>query len=361
MKAACAVGEKCCLDPDDGVPYCGANNECLPTLTFPHFAGVTDEMFENICEGKSNSYPNSLLCLRRNYAKYGNNIFEYNGADATGQTETAANRRNAGCGGASRGGLACAARPLKLNGVNVSQTVAWNCDEFPMAALVQGGTGAAIRCVPARLNGFYGTLWQWFLSAHGYRKGLKMRIKITGCDYTEAPSLRGPIPKRAEDETVLASHGDLTVFSSNMFGGNSNGSNVVVIPLTADGGGSGVYTLDYRLTSGTIVTGSIMDEDGQTYETLDSLATGSSSTSSFTLGDSANGNVFFLGLTKDKDVRMDYTVKAPESTSSVGPSATATTGIPKSGAMKDWTVISDAWTQRGLVGVWILGIFTVNL
>lgn len=44
MRAACAVGEKCCLDPDDGVPYCGANNECLPTLTFPHFAGVTDEV-----------------------------------------------------------------------------------------------------------------------------------------------------------------------------------------------------------------------------------------------------------------------------------------------------------------------------
>jgi len=67
-------------------------------------------MFENICEG-----------LRRHYSTYGDNIFEYNGADSAGRATTARNRLDAGCGGR----LFCKARPFQGQTLNVP----WSCDE----------------------------------------------------------------------------------------------------------------------------------------------------------------------------------------------------------------------------------------
>ena len=46
MRAACPQGTKCCVD-SDGIPYCGANNDCYPTLTFPHVQGITDGLFSS--------------------------------------------------------------------------------------------------------------------------------------------------------------------------------------------------------------------------------------------------------------------------------------------------------------------------
>lgn len=67
----------------------------------------------------------------------------------------------------------------------------------------------------------------------------------------------------------------------------------------------------------------IIDEDGETYQNLGTLETGSSNTtSSFELESEDGGPVWFLGWTKYRDVEMEYEVTAPMPTSS---STTTTT------------------------------------
>lgn len=69
------------------------------------------------------------------------------------------------------------------------------------------------------------------------------------------------------------------------------------------------YSFAYQGT--TITSGVIIGEDGETYQTLSTLETGSSNTTSFELESEDDGPVWFLGLTKSRDVEMEYGVTAP--------------------------------------------------
>lgn len=41
---SCPTGDLCCKDEDG--PYCSQSSTCLPTLKFPHYHGITDEVSE---------------------------------------------------------------------------------------------------------------------------------------------------------------------------------------------------------------------------------------------------------------------------------------------------------------------------
>ncbi|KAH6716214.1 hypothetical protein BKA61DRAFT_340121 [Leptodontidium sp. MPI-SDFR-AT-0119] len=92
LRQSCPNGSKRCLDNSrkDAPPYCA--KDCVPTLRFLHIEGITDEIFENVCDG-----------LRREYQNITSNEYTWNGRGKAGRQLKRKNRRNAGCGGSSSG------------------------------------------------------------------------------------------------------------------------------------------------------------------------------------------------------------------------------------------------------------------
>jgi len=293
---------KCCVD-EDGDHYCAKS--CVPSLIIPYLEleDFLDEIFENMCKGtlasSTTTDPNSaILTLRRETGK-----------DLQRLKNRA--RRAAGCGG-------------KLRCLPGS-----NCDEFPFASTVEGGSGATIKCVPIEQNlwqSSYMTSWQSEqLKLGTLVRGGQFRVVLKNIDCSKFLPRR--LDKRAGEHGILQQSDNTTLLAASLFG-NYSSHNALFIDLTKDQDTPGTYTLDYELSRGSIASGAIVDDDGEYLESVDALTTGNKGTLSVNLEED-HGDVYFLGWTDDKDVQVSHEVKVVPSTSTT-PSASYTSSTTSS-------------------------------
>jgi hypothetical protein len=59
----------------------------------------------------------------------------------------------------------------------------------------------------------------------------------------------------------------VTMLSQSIFGNYSNGNNAMYIALTENEDTPGTYRVDYTISNGTVLSGGIIDDDGEYLET----------------------------------------------------------------------------------------------
>ncbi|KAK6435347.1 hypothetical protein LTR95_008462 [Oleoguttula sp. CCFEE 5521] len=300
---ALAVRMKCCVD-EDGDYFCA--EECVPSLIFPYAKDFLDEIYENMCKGTAGSSsttdPNSaIVTLKKD----------------TGpalRRAKASNRRAAGCAGPNR----------------ITCPPGTNCDEFPFASTDEGGSGANIMCVPSWQNDWQGTYYNSWLSEQiglgKLARGGQYRIVLKNIDCSKY--MRRRLDRRAEPNGVLQQSGNTTLLAASLFGNHSL-QNALLIDLTQDQDTPGTYTLDYDISQGSIISGAIVDDDGEYLANVSALSTGGKATASVDLEEDY-GDIHFLGWTNDKDVSVSYEVKVTPGTSSTTTSAAQTASVTRS-------------------------------
>lgn len=331
----CPPDSKCCVD-EDGDYFCA--EECVPSLIFPYVEGLLDEIYENMCKGVAGSSttadPNSaIVTLDKNTGR-------------ALRRAKAQRRTAAGCVGSGK--LIC--------------PPGTNCDEFPFASSVEGGSGASIMCVPSWQNDWQGTYYSsWLSEVLGNGKlvrGGKFRVVLKNIDCSKY--VRRRMEKRAGDSGVLQQNGNVTLLSQSLFG-NFSKNNALFIDLTEDENTPGTYSLNYDFSKGSILSGAIIDDDGEYLTNVTALSTGGSSTASVDLEED-DGDITFLGWTNDQDVQVSYKLSvspAPTSSSTSAPTGTlldtsstvATGAAPSSPASVASAGIASAWTAAWLCGL----------
>nr|OQO27735.1 hypothetical protein B0A51_05527 [Rachicladosporium sp. CCFEE 5018] len=257
LHAVCIAQAQRCVD-EDGDYFCA--EECVPSLIFPYAEDFLDEIYENMCKGTAGSSsttdPNSaIVTLKKD----------------TGQAlrrAKASNRRAAGCAGPTR----------------ITCPPGTNCDEFPFASTDEGGSGANIVCI--KLGNLV--------------RGGQYRIVLKNIDCSKYPLER--LDKRAEPNGVLLQNGNTSLLAASLFG-NQSSQNALLIDLTKDQDTPGTYTLDYDITQGSIVSGAIVDDDGEYLANVSAGSTGSKANASVDLEDDY-GDIHFIGWTNEKDVSI---------------------------------------------------------
>lgn len=251
---SCQEGDQCCKDKW-GSRFCAPSCYDTVRLDFNDFPGM-EEIFENMCRGilrSGSTTPGEMILEHGKYSKSQKNR----------------HRRQAGCRG--RKGLKCA----KLFGKG------WECDEFPFASTVQGGTDAAAMCVPGTHNGAIGGIWG--SNVRGKAKGTKLRFKIDNFDCSEIFDKRGvdeldsshldTLPEglvlpqlEKRDGAILKNDSTGLFMDASVFGLNSTGGDVaMIIPLNIPEDFVGTFEINYKLESGTLRSGLIIDDDGEDY------------------------------------------------------------------------------------------------
>jgi hypothetical protein len=190
-----------------------------------------EEIFENMCRG----------IVRGSSFVPGEMILEYNGRKSS---DTASNRR------AACGKLQCA----KVYGKG------WQCDEFPFASTVEGGSLAAVMCVPGKHNGSLGGKWGTVVK--GKSKGTQIRVKIKNFDCSKVFDRKTRV-KRAT--TVLRNDTHAIYLAGSAFGNYSQGSVAMILPLDIPQDFVGTFTVDYATAQGKFDSGSIIDDEGEDY------------------------------------------------------------------------------------------------
>jgi hypothetical protein len=193
-------------------------------------------------------------------------ILEYNGPK---NSLTNQNRIASGC----PPGKSPCAKIFSEVGPN-GKKIQWSCEEFPFAASAQGGGLAAMICIPQKINSSFGG--RWGAKVKGKAKGTKIRIKIKGIDCSKAPLKAKRSPKDRETgnaelmkraSTVLKNdtNSEVIYVDASTFGNNTDGKVAMVIPLDIPDGFVGTFNIDYKLASGSLKSGFIMDDDGEDY------------------------------------------------------------------------------------------------
>nr|OQO21917.1 hypothetical protein B0A51_12501 [Rachicladosporium sp. CCFEE 5018] len=303
----CVPEAQCCVD-EDGDYFCA--EECVPSLIFPYAKDFLDEIYENMCKGTAGSSsttdPNSaIVTLKKD----------------TGQAlrrAKASNRRAAGCAGPTR----------------ITCPPGTNCDEFPFASTDEGGSGANIMCVPSWQNDWQGTYYNSWLSEQiklgNLVRGGQYRIVLKNIDCSKY--LRKRLDKRAEPNGVLQQSGNTTLLAASLFRNHSS-QNALLIDLTKDQDTPGTYTLDYDISQGSVISGAIVDDDGEYLANFSALSTSGRATASVDLEEDY-GDIHFLGWTNDKDVSVSYEVKVTPSTSTSRSAAQTASTTRSSGTVK---------------------------
>ncbi|KAI0408492.1 hypothetical protein F4802DRAFT_618636 [Xylaria palmicola] len=302
----CPSSSKCCVD-EDGDNYCA--DECVPSLIFPYVQGFLDEVYENMCKGTAassttNDPRTAILTLD---PKSGKAL----------RRSKASRRRSARCTGSGK--LQC--------------PKGYSCDEFPFASSLEGGSGAQILCIPKWQNDWQGTYYGSWLSEQTNSgklvRGGKYRVKIKGLDCSQYT--KRDLTLRDTPSQILSSNGSVTILSESAFGDYSTNNNALFIDLTESDSTPGTYTLDYSLSNGTVLSGGIIDDSGEYLVNLSSI---SSSTDRLTVNiEEDDGDITFLGWTKDTNVQVEYSVSSPSPSSTAspttGPTATESAGLPE--------------------------------
>jgi hypothetical protein len=248
----CVEGSICCEDNDKDI-FCSPGDTCIETLylDLADYPGM-DEIFENMCRGilrsgLSEATPNEI-------------ILTYIGV---GQAAVAAqNRRDSGCAGTNR--LQCAA----VFSVPGEQ---WQCDEFPFATAVEGGSLAAVLCVPQHDNGAMGSRWGQMVK--GKAKGTQIRVKINGFDCSTVTDDTERTVSGDETagkavvlrDAVLKNDTSGIYINGSVYGNYSGGNVALIIPFTIPDDFIGTFNLDYSIASGSLTSGSIMDDGGNDF------------------------------------------------------------------------------------------------
>lgn len=252
----CIEGALCCLDPEDDTDYfCSPGPECIDTFTID-LADWPDgeEIFENMCRGiqQSESYsadkPNEI-------------ILEYIGPDESKRP----NRIASGCEGS-----ACAKlfSPTDANGERIAG-LEWSCDEFPFASASQGGADASIICVPASINSGIGR--KWGSQVKGKSAGYQARVKLKGYDCSKVSVDKRRSIDRYDSEikslvpragSILKNDSTGLYVDGSVYGNASDGKVALTIPFYIPYDFLGTFHLNYSIASGTLKSGSIIDDWG---------------------------------------------------------------------------------------------------
>ncbi|OQN97126.1 hypothetical protein B0A48_17222 [Cryoendolithus antarcticus] len=291
----CAPEAQCCVD-EDGDYFCA---ECVPSLIFPYAKDFLDEIYVNMCKGTAGSSsttdPNSaIVTLKKD-------------TDQALRRAKASNRRAAGCAGPTR----------------ITCPPGTNCDESPFASTYEGGSGANIMC-----GTYYNTWLSEQIKLGNLVRGGQYRIVLKNIDCSKYPLKR--LGKRAEPNGVLLQNGNTTLLAASLFG-NQSSQNALLIDLTKDQNTPGTYTLDYDITQGSIVSGAIVDDDGEYLANVSAGSTGSKANASVDLEEDY-GDIHFVGWTNDKDVSVSYGIKVALLTST-STSAAQTASTTRSSGM----------------------------
>jgi len=220
----CVEGAQCCID-QELEKFCA--EDCVETmiLDFNDYAGM-EEIFENMCRG----------IVRGSNIKPGEMILEYNGKGSS------AKNRNIACGK-----LQCS----KVFGDG------WQCDEFPFASSVEGGSLAAVMCVPGKHNRAIGG--KWGSMVRGKPKGTKFRVKITNFDCANVFDKR-KLDKRAG--AVLRNDTDAIYLRGSAFGNYSQGPVAMIQPVYIPDDFFGKFIVNSVPSQGQLISGVIMDDEG---------------------------------------------------------------------------------------------------
>jgi hypothetical protein len=221
------------------------------TLDLNDYQGM-DEIFENMCRGILRS---GLSAARPNEI-----ILTYIGKGES--SISGRNRRDSGCAGTNR--LQCAAM-FSVPGQD------WQCDEFPFATAVEGGSLAAVMCVPQHDNGSIGS--RWGRAVLNKPQGTKIRVKIKGFDCSmvtddkkrsiEANEVtaKAVVPRDA----VLKNNTNGIYIDGSVYGNYSEGKVALIIPFNIPDDFVGTFSVDYTIASGSLSSGSIMDDGGDDF------------------------------------------------------------------------------------------------
>ncbi|EFR05210.1 hypothetical protein MGYG_08224 [Nannizzia gypsea CBS 118893] len=154
------------------------------------------------------------------------------------------------------------------------------------------------------------------LNSSQLKRGGQFRIKIKGLDYLKfSRSIKSPI---------LKSDSNLTVLSSKIFRNYSDRNNALLIPVTTNDSISGQYKIDYTLAKGSLISGAVIDSEGEKLTTISSLTASSSGSTSFKLDEEDLGDMTLLGwINNTGDIQLNYTVSLPQSQPSSSPGRTS--------------------------------------
>lgn len=215
-----------------------------------------DEIFENMCRG-------ILQSTLYNSDKPNEIILSYIGK---GETKTAnQNRRDAGC---TRSPCAKIFSEVGPGG----KTIRWSCDEFPFATSNEGGSAAAILCVPQKDNSALGSRWGQMVK--GKAKNAQIRVKIKGLQCADVPIDKKRSAERATREALVKRAGgilrndtdsDAIYIDGSLYGNSSDGKVAMIIPFDIPDDFIGTFKVNYTIASGILKSGSLQDDWGEDY------------------------------------------------------------------------------------------------
>ncbi|KAJ6493777.1 hypothetical protein DFH09DRAFT_1451142 [Mycena vulgaris] len=212
------------------LPYGLAAN---PTLNFPYLKGHNDELIKNICKGMGGSNSDTLT---------------YSGP--LSKKDAKAKRAAQGC----------------TPGLCDTKNTGLSCDEYPFASADEGGgnrTSGVVLCLPEYQNQWQGQLmrgWVNSLKKSGFKKGDKFNVKVTGIDCS----------KFKRDTETITTTGQGSMLWPPLESDPTNQSFVIVslgdIP-------AGSYSVNVNLTSGTVTSAYLVDNEGEDLVNVTTLPT----------------------------------------------------------------------------------------
>ncbi|KAH7104885.1 hypothetical protein BKA62DRAFT_827044 [Auriculariales sp. MPI-PUGE-AT-0066] len=255
-----------------------------------------DDMFTNICRGIKSSgstTPNEI-------------ILQYTKDKKLVQSS----RQKAGCRGPGR--LDCAGQ----YGDN------WACSEFPFATSTQGGVHPAAMCVPSTHNALIGAILGNSLRTQA--AGIKFRLKVTNFDCSTAvPAKREIIAADNQGSSKAAWYTPRQTSSGSAVVRNDTTSIVVNIGLLGLYNASAAYAfiaplqtpdeqefqglmkVNWKVNQGTLKSGTILDDEGNTYWTINESPTGTVGQGTLGVAPEGVGNIIFLGWSDDPSIQVD--------------------------------------------------------
>lgn len=221
-----------------------------------------EEIFENMCRGILRSALYNRLTPNEIMLSY----------IGKGQRKLARqNRRDAGCTGSFCAQVFGEKDPL------TGKKIRWSCDEFPFATSGEGGASAASQCVPQNVNSAIGS--RWGHAVRGLGKGANVRVKIKGFDCSKvslAKKMRRSLDVSAdmspanlylrdEESAILKNNTDAIYIDGSVYGDDAGGKVAMIIPIDHDQDFEGTLNIDYTVQSGSLASGTIMDDWGYEY------------------------------------------------------------------------------------------------
>ncbi|KAF7343275.1 hypothetical protein MVEN_01759600 [Mycena venus] len=260
-----------------------------PTLEFPYLKGHNDELIKNICEGMGGSNTDTLT---------------YSGS----MTKQAKQDKRIAQGKLYRWILRYKEYRIVLRRGLIP---------YPFASTDEGGgkrTSGVVLCVPAHQNDWQGQLmrgWVNALKKTGFSAGDKFNVKVTGVDCSN-------FKRDAETITTMGQGSMLWP----PFAFDTTNQSFITVSLGDIPAGS--YSLRINLTSGSVTSAYLVDNEGEELVNITTLPTpGKPMQLSFSLDYSAVGVGLAL-FTTDAKTNITYTADETPSISAAPSSTTPT-------------------------------------